>query len=115
MIKPILWYAAPIWSNICDSNLRKIKVFENNTLRMISKAPPRTSNKDLHNKLQLKEIYYDIRKQTELFHKERLNDLSIFKYLINGEVEKVPFKIKHKLPNSLILNLSLSFKNLYIM
>lgn len=102
--KPIILYAAPMWSNTCDSNIRKIKIFENNTFRMISKAPPRTSNKDLHNKLEIKEIYLDIRKQTELFYKERLNHLSIFNYLIYDDVKKVPFKIKHKLPNSLLLD-----------
>lgn len=103
MIKPILLYAAPVWSSTCQTNINRIKTIENKTLRMISNAAPRTSNTKLHSQLQIDDIYNDIYKQTKLFYDQRTNHLSLLKNLLYNKVTDVPFTIKHKLPNSALL------------
>lgn len=103
MIKPLLLYAAPVWSSTSRANINKIKIIENKTLRMICNSEPRTSNKKLHEHAQIKDIYDDIHKQTVLFYEHRTSHLSILKNLLFNNINEIPFIIKHKLPNNLLL------------
>ena len=44
MILPILLYAAPVWAQTCNTNIKKIQTFQNKMLRMISNMPPFVRN-----------------------------------------------------------------------
>ncbi|CAD6232618.1 GSCOCG00006977001-RA-CDS, partial [Cotesia congregata] len=60
MIKPILLYAAPIWSSASNININKIKTIENKILRMISNARLYERNDSIKSRLNIDEIYNDI-------------------------------------------------------
>lgn len=53
MIRPILLYAAPIWSNTCKTNIQKLEAMQSKTLRMISKEMPNVTNDTIRNTLKI--------------------------------------------------------------
>ena len=57
LIRPILTYAAPIWSNISPSNYRHLQVLQSKCRRVIGDYPRRTLIPHLHSTLSLEPIH----------------------------------------------------------
>ncbi|CAG5092705.1 Similar to X-element\ORF2: Probable RNA-directed DNA polymerase from transposon X-element (Drosophila melanogaster) [Cotesia congregata] len=104
MIKPILLYAAPIWSSASNININKIKTIENKILRMISNARLYERNDSIKSRLNIDEIYNDIHKRTQDFYNNRTKNLEILQDVGIFNKDTAPFKIKHKLPNHILIN-----------
>lgn len=103
LIKPILLYAAPIWSNASKTNIKKILTFENKILRQISNAEPNESNVEIKKNLEILSIENDIHEQTLIFYNQRIKNHRILDNVGIYKKNNAPFVIKHKLPHSLLL------------
>ena len=53
IIRPMIMYAAPVWSSTCKTNIHKIQIYQNKLLRMILNAKPRTRNTNIHNQCKI--------------------------------------------------------------
>lgn len=103
MIKPILLYAVPISSNTCKTSINKIATIENKTLRMISCQDSFTSNEKIRQQLEINEKRQDIYEHPKLFYTQRTKHLSTLSNVGLYNENNAPFRIKYKLPHSLLL------------
>jgi hypothetical protein len=67
LIRPILTYATPVWSNTSLSNYRHLQILQSKCLRVIGDYPRRTHISYLHSTLLLEPIYKFIYRLTENF------------------------------------------------
>ena len=67
MIRPLLTYACPIWSNTSQSNYRHLQILQSKCLRVIGDYPRRTPIPYLHSTLSLEYIRTFIYRLTEKF------------------------------------------------
>jgi hypothetical protein len=67
LIRPILTYAATVWSNTFSSNYRQLQIFQSKCLRVIGNYPRRTPIVHLHTALNLEHIHEFICRLTDKF------------------------------------------------
>jgi hypothetical protein len=67
MIRSILTYAGPVWSNTSQSNYRHLQILQSKCLRVIGDYPRRTPIPHLHSTLSLELIHTFIYRLTEKF------------------------------------------------
>lgn len=67
-IRPQLVYAAEIWHNTTKTNLKKLEVFQNSCLRLITKQNALTRNLDIHKALKIPSIHNFVNKQSHKFY-----------------------------------------------
>lgn len=56
IIRPVLTYAAPVWSNTSGSNYKKLQIVQNKCLRVIGNFPRCTPISEIHDKLCMEPI-----------------------------------------------------------
>lgn len=95
VIRPILLYAAPVWSSTCKSNINILEIIQNIILRTISNCNHRTKNKDIRKELKIDTIRDIIYKLTKNFFANQINHLPILKNLGKYNKHNAPFKLKH--------------------
>lgn len=94
MIKPLLLFAAPIWSNASQTHLNIITILENKTLRMMCNTKQYDTNTKIHTTVQINNIKMDIIAQTKLLSTAN-QTLKYSEQLIFYEnVNDVPLTIK---------------------
>lgn len=100
-IRPIIMYAAPIWSNTNSSNYNNLQRLQNKCLRLILKADRYTKIKDLHNTLNIPYIKDFIKTETIRFYNNKLNELPI----LNNVCERTSLTSwdKYKIPQQICL------------
>lgn len=98
LIRPILLYAAPVWSNTCESNYNKLEVVQNKILRMIASAKPNTTNSQIRQDLNMSSLKEEIHKQSKNFYDTQITKIDTLKNITSYNLENAPFRIKHKLP-----------------
>ena len=103
-VKPVMLYAAPIWSNMFASNYYKLQIVQNRCLRKICDASPKISNQNIHLKLHMEEIKNDIIRLTHNFYKNQIQHLTELDHIAKYNDDNAPFKIKHKLPHQILLS-----------
>jgi len=67
LIRPILTYAAPVWSNTSSTNYRQIHILQSKCLRVIGNYPRRTTITQLHTAVNLEPIHEFIYRLTDKF------------------------------------------------
>jgi hypothetical protein len=70
MIRPILTYAGPVWSNTSQSNYRYLQILQSKCLGVIGDYPRRTPIPHLHSTLSLEFIHTFIYRLTDKFFSE---------------------------------------------
>jgi hypothetical protein len=75
LIRPIITYAAPIWSHMSNYALQPLEVFQNKCLRMIHNAPRHTNTRHLRNISNLPTIKEYILNITSKFFNKNINHL----------------------------------------
>jgi len=67
LIRPVLTYAAPVWSNRSSSNYRHLQLLQSKCLRVIGNYPRRTPIPHLHSAFNLETIHEFIYRLTDKF------------------------------------------------
>lgn len=100
LIRPLVTYACPVWSNSSTSNMRKIQTLQNKLLRISVNAPWFVRNEELHKDLNVPTIREFIRKLTKNF----FNNLSKCSSAVQHQVgrHQIHTRLKRKLPQDLI-------------
>jgi len=70
MIRSLLTYAGPVWSNTSQSNYRHIQILQSKCLRVIGDYPRRTPIHYFHSTLSLEYIHTFIYRLTENFFQQ---------------------------------------------
>lgn len=99
LIRPVLLYAAPIWSNTYKSNIQKLEAEQSKILRMISKEMPNITNTFIRKKLNINSLYEEIEIRTKNFFQRQTKHIKEIKNIGDINAENAPFKIKYKMPN----------------
>ena len=105
MIRPILTYAAPVWSNTCVTNYKQLQVIQNKCLKISFNTPLYTNLSKLHNSIELNDIKTFCRSLTHRFY-SKLKDTHtnpLIKCLGNYDSTLRNFKYIHKMPNHILL------------
>lgn len=100
-IRPIMVYAAPLWSSTCKSNYKKLQTIQNRCLRLILSAEKSTKISELHEKTNIKLIKDYIKDLTEDFYYQKLNYPNIVKNTCKKFI-KTSWD-KYKLPQQILL------------
>jgi hypothetical protein len=102
LLRPIVTYAAPVWSHLSDYALQPLEVFQNKCLRLIHNAPRYTNTQYLRDISELPTIKNFILAQAEkFFHK---NSIQLIKTPNDNELNKLNInRTKHKLIHQHIL------------
>jgi len=96
LIRPLLTYAAPAWAFAANTHLKKLQIFQNRVLKLISKCPRYTRMTDLHRRLNIDTIFTHIRDLTQTFY-ENVN--AVDNNLITGLGSyQVLNRYKHRRP-----------------
>ena len=67
LIRPILTFAAPVWSNTSTTNYRHLQTLQSKCLRVIGNYPRRTPIPLLHSTLNIEHIHEFIYRLSEKF------------------------------------------------
>lgn len=97
-------YAVPVWSCCSKTNLSSLEKIQNKVLRIIGKAEPTDSNKEMREKLNIQALEDVIYEHTQNFYEHQVKDVEILKNLGEYDEDNAPFKIKHKLPHQILMD-----------
>ena len=103
IIKPVLLYAAPLWSSAANTHLQKIQTAQNKLLRMITNADRSTTNHEIRTNNNIEDIKTNIDEITTKFYQESLRHIPILNSIALNNKETVPFKLKHRLPYHILM------------
>lgn len=99
IMRPILLYAAPVWSNTCKSNYKKLKVVQSKTLRMFSREEYHVTNKKIRDILKMSSLTEVIHERSKNFYEEQLPKIESLRAITSLNHQTAPFRIKYKLPH----------------
>jgi Reverse transcriptase (RNA-dependent DNA polymerase)/Endonuclease-reverse transcriptase len=102
-IRPIITYAAPIFSNTCKSNYTRLQRVQNKALKIITNAPDRTNMQTIHNSTNMPTIQEHIQHLTQKFYYFTTKKLPHTQHLGTLNKTNAPFNIKYKLPHHVLM------------
>lgn len=77
IIRPIITYAAPVWSSASSTNIKTLQVIQNKCLRIAGNFPRYTRTSRIHNKFKVPSVYNFIHKLTCNFYIKSCNNSNI--------------------------------------
>lgn len=100
-LRPVLTYAAPVWGNTCQTNMKKLQVLQNIGLRIIGNYPHYTRIKYLHEQLNYEYIQKFIDRLTKKFFESssQTNNILLNRMLTSdtSKYKKYMYKrVKHR-------------------
>lgn len=99
LIRPIMSYASPVFTNVAKTHFNKFQVQQNKCLRMALNAPFFTRTAELHKQAKIPTFREHVDKITESFYTRAESHTSeIINRLGSYRRETLPFRLKHKLP-----------------
>ncbi len=104
IIRPLLLYACPIWTNAAKYNINKIQIIQNKFLRTITQAPWFISNKQLHHEFNLNPIAHHIAFLANNFY-SNLTLINQDRHISIGKFNETPTRIKNRYPIHSFLNI----------
>jgi len=104
LLKPICTYGVQIWDSAKKSNIKKIQIVQNKTLRLNANAPFYVSNNTLHTDLKLLTALETASKFYKRYHKSLHEDPKVLaKNLSNPIFGNPPKRLKKKWCRDLLL------------
>ena len=103
VIRPIMLYAAPIWSNTCNSNINKFEIIQNKVLKKFSEQYKDLRNVEIRKTLNILTVKENIFKLAINFFKVNIKKNDLLKDIAQYNHENAPFKIKYKLPHQIFI------------
>ena len=95
IVKALMLYAVPVWSNTAASNIHSLQRVQNKCVKMIMNAKPRGKNIDFDRRLNLKYIVGEIFTRIKNYSENQINlvpDMQEARLLAK---EEIPFKMKY--------------------
>lgn len=104
MIRPIMLYAAPVWSKASESNIDHLQIIQNKCLRLITGSPYATETYILHELTNVPRIKTIITDQTFKFYKFTTPKNPLTQSITSiTSSSNAPFRIRHKLIHHLVM------------
>ena len=103
IVKALMLYAVPVWSNTTASNILSLQRVQNRIVRMIMNAKPRDKNIDLHQRLNLKYIEEEILTRTKNYFENQINHVPDMQEARLLTKEEMPYRMKYKMPYHLLI------------
>jgi hypothetical protein len=105
LILPLLTYASPVWNNASNTNLSKLQVIQNKSLKIIYNTPIYTNLKKLHAIYNIPFVTDITNKLTSRFYERITNNHTntLVKSLGDYNKMSIPFRYKHRLPKHNLL------------
>ena len=105
LIRPVMTYACPVWSNTSNSNFSKLQVVQNKAIKIIYNTPFYTNLKKLHNKYSIPTIKEYVHSHTVNYYKKisRQHTNPLISRIGDYDKNKLKFKYKHKMPKHILL------------
>lgn len=97
IIRPIMLYACPIWTNAAPSNVNKIQILQNRFLRIITNAPWFISNHQLHSELFINSIIHQIARLSNNFY-SNINSIDQLKQYNLASTNNTQTRINNRYP-----------------
>lgn len=97
IVRPLMLYACPIWTNASISNINKLQVVQNRFLRLATKAPWFISNAQLHKELNISPIIKHIAHLSNNFY-SNLNTINQAVHYNLASLNDLPTRIKNRFP-----------------
>lgn len=98
MMRPIITYAAPVFSHLKNSPLKPLQIFQNKVLRLITNSNRYTRIKDLHKKTELETITKYIHRISNHFYEKQCQASDITQKITHLRINNIDSSFKHKLP-----------------
>jgi Reverse transcriptase (RNA-dependent DNA polymerase)/Endonuclease-reverse transcriptase len=99
LIRPVMSYACPIFTNCPKKHFDKLQVQQNKILRMATNAPKFTRNDDIHAKANIPTFRDFVDKLTFNFYARcHSHDNHLVNSLGNYSSNNIGFRVKHRLP-----------------
>ena len=96
IVRPVITYGCPVWSNISESNYNKLQIVQNKFLRIIGNYPRYTFLNVMHSELNIEFIKTHIFKLAKKFFTDIENSANVALHEINYDKNKFKHKrIKH--------------------
>lgn len=103
-VRPILLYGCQIYSNASNSNINKLQVVQNKSLRLILGKKLETPIRELHKIANIPMIKDKIQEFTNKFYYHTIKQNATMKNVARFNSENAPFKVKHKLAHHITYN-----------
>lgn len=105
IIRPILVYGAPVWSNISNTNMSKLQTIQNKCIKIIYNTPLLTNLKKLHTQHKIANIKDHCHKLTTKFYTNTTNvhTNTLISQLGRYDLQNLKFRYKHRLPKHILI------------
>ena len=103
IVKALMLYAAPVWSNTTASNILKLQRVQNRIVRMMINAKPRDKNVDIHQRLNLKYVEEEIYARTKNYFENQIMLVPDMQEARVLTVEEMPFRMKYNMPYHILI------------
>lgn len=104
IIKPIMLYAAPVWSNTNNTNIKTLQTIQNKYLRKVTNNnATNITNKSIHENTKTQTMRETIIKHTRNFYTNQTQFSTLLTNMGKVNSSNAPFKLKYKLPHHLII------------
>jgi Reverse transcriptase (RNA-dependent DNA polymerase)/Endonuclease-reverse transcriptase len=105
IIRPILTYGAPVWSNLSKTNANKLQIVQNKCIKIIYNTPILTNLTKIHKINKIPSIKDYCHKLTSAFYTKTTNvhTNTLIRELGNYDLRNLNFKYKHRLPKHILI------------
>lgn len=104
IIRPLMLYACPIWTNASQTNINKIQIMQNKFLRLATHAPWFISNDQLHRELHLPTINHHIAHLSNNFY-SNISSINQIAHYNLATLNEFPTRIRNRHPLHTFLNI----------
>jgi hypothetical protein len=105
IVRPILVYGAPVWSNVSNTNMAKLQIIQNKCIKIIYNTPLLTNLKKLHTQHNITNIKDHCHNLTKKFYTNTTNvhTNTLITQLGRYDLHDLKFKYKHRLPKHVLI------------
>jgi hypothetical protein len=97
IVRPMILYAAPVFSNAAKSNLKHLQVTQNAFLRLAYGGNRYTSTAEVHTWAEVEYVKDYISRVADRFFSHQIRSSVLTRNVGAFDEEKAPFRIKHRL------------------
>lgn len=97
ILRPIITYAAPVWCGASKTQMRKLQIYQNKILRLITNSDRYRNIDEMHRQTKIEYIEEYIEKIAQTFYKNKMDINNEMRQITNIRSHNAPNNLKHKL------------------